>query len=87
MSKSLRFFRLHRLIHSALLAVLTVLFMPLQLFAQPAATRHHYMLIDIGTFPGLSIYNRPVTTNGSAPTEYEQILNNQGTLVGGAVPP
>ena len=55
---------------------------------QPAAgagaTHHHYRLIDIGTFPGHSIYNRSVTTNGSSPTELEQVLNNQGTLVGGA---
>jgi probable HAF family extracellular repeat protein len=48
---------------------------------------HHYKLIDIGTFPGLSIYNRPVRSNGSTGTEFLQILNNQGLLVGGADTP
>jgi probable HAF family extracellular repeat protein len=53
---------------------------------QPNKHRH-YKLIDIGTFPGLSIYNRRVTSNGSAVTEFQQVLNNQGTLVGGADTP
>jgi probable HAF family extracellular repeat protein len=48
---------------------------------------HHYKLIDVGTFPGLSIYNARVTSNGSTPTEFQQVLNNQGTLVGGADTP
>jgi probable HAF family extracellular repeat protein len=87
MSPSSRFLRGHRLTRSALLAALIALFIPLPPAAGAAATHHHYKLIDIGTLPGLSIYNRPVTTNGSAPTEYEQILNNQGTLVGGADTP
>jgi probable HAF family extracellular repeat protein len=62
-------------------------FAPLQLFAQSAATHHHYMLIDIGPLPGLSIYNRKVTGNGSTPTEFQQVLNNEGTLVGGVDTP
>jgi probable HAF family extracellular repeat protein len=48
---------------------------------------HHYKLIDVGTFPGLSIYNTRVTSNGSTPTEFQQVLNDQGTLVGGADTP
>ncbi|MGA9393447.1 MAG: hypothetical protein WBV69_23660, partial [Candidatus Sulfotelmatobacter sp.] len=70
-----------------------VLFAPLAIPAQLAAQdnqshkHHHYKLVDIGTFPGLSIYNRQVTSNGSAVTEFQQILNNQGTLVGGADTP
>jgi probable HAF family extracellular repeat protein len=49
-----------------------------------SSKHHHYKLIDVGTFPGLSIYNRRVTSDGSTPTEFEQVLNNKGTLVGGA---
>src|SRR5579862_4838570 len=71
------------------LALLTMLAMGVQLAAQDnqAHKHHHYKLIDIGTFPGLSIYNRRVTSNGSAVTEFQQILNEQGTLVGGADTP
>src|SRR5580658_3998412 len=87
MLKSLRSARMQELTRSALLAALTVLFMPLQPAAGAAATHHHYVLVDIGTLPGLSIYNRPVTTNLSTPTEYEQVLTNRGTLVGGADTP
>jgi probable HAF family extracellular repeat protein len=87
MLKSLRSARMQELTRSALLAALTVLFMPLQPAAGAAATHHHYVLVDIGTLPGLSIYNRPVTTNLSTPTEYEQVLTNGGTLVGGADTP
>src|SRR5579862_6842939 len=66
------------------LALLTMLAIGVQLAAQDnqAHKHHHYKLIDIGTFPGLSIYNRQVTSNGSAVTEFQQILNEQGTLVG-----
>lgn len=35
---------------------------------------HHYKLVDLGTFGG----------PGSSPTEFLQVLNNAGTLVGGA---
>ena len=75
-----------RVITLVLFAPLTI---PVQLAAQDnqGHKHHHYKLIDIGTFPGLSIYNRRVTSNGSTPTEFEQILNNQGTLVGGADTP
>jgi hypothetical protein len=53
---------------------------PVQLGAQgnTANKHHHYKLIDIGTFPGFSIYNRRVTTNGTTPGELDQVLNNQG---------
>lgn len=71
------------------LVLFVALAIPVQLAAQgnTANKHHHYKLIDIGTFPGLSIYNRRVTSNGSAVTEFEQILNNQGTLVAGADTP
>jgi probable HAF family extracellular repeat protein len=87
MLKFSRFSCAHRLIHAMSLAVLSVLFIPSQPAIGAAATHHHYMLVDIGTFPGVSIYNRPVTTNGSSPTEYERVLSNRGTLVGGADTP
>jgi len=65
-----------------------VLAMSLQLSqAQPAAQHHHYKLIVIGTLPGHSIYNTHVTSNHSVVTGYEQVLNNGGTLVGGADTP
>jgi probable HAF family extracellular repeat protein len=68
------------------LVLFAALAIPVQLPAQDnqGKKHHHYQLIDIGTFPGLSIYNRRVTSNGSAVTEFQQILNNQRILVGGA---
>jgi hypothetical protein len=62
---------------------------PVQLAAQDnQANKHdHYKPIDIGAFPGFSIYNPRVTTNGSTPTGFQRILNNLGTLVGGADTP
>jgi probable HAF family extracellular repeat protein len=67
-------------------AVLAITF---QLAAQEprAAHHHHYKLIVIGTLPGLSIYNTRVTSNHSTVTEFQQVLNNGGTLVGGADTP
>ena len=81
-----RTMQLMTIIAVALSAALTV---PVQLAAQgnQANKHHHYKLIDIGTFPGRSIYNTRVTSNGSTPTEFQQMLNNQGTLVGGADTP
>jgi len=73
--------------HSALLAALSVLCILWQAAAAAGVAHHHYKLIDIGTFPGRSIYNRPVTSNESTPPEFEQALNNQGTLIGGADTP
>jgi len=72
-----------------LLIATIVLAIPVELAAQgnPANKHHHYKLIDVGTFPGLSIYNRGVTSDGSTPTEFQQMLNNKGTLVGGADTP
>jgi len=72
-----------------LLIAAIVLAIPVELAAQgnPANKHHHYKLIDVGTFPGLSIYNRGVTSNGSTPTEFQQMLNNKGTLVGGTDTP
>jgi probable HAF family extracellular repeat protein len=37
-------------------------------------SHHHYKLIDLGTFGGV----------GSTTTEFQQVLNNDGTVVGGA---
>lgn len=57
--------------------------MPLVLSAQNTSTpnqtaqHHHYKLIDLGTFGG----------PGSTPTEFQQVLNNQGKVVGGADTP
>jgi len=69
--------------------LLAGLAVPVQPAAQgnQANKHHHYKLVDIGTFPGLSIYNRRVTSNGSTPTEFQQMLNDRGTLVGGADTP
>jgi len=72
------------------LTLLAALAVPIQLAAQgnPANKHHHYQLIDLGTFPGRSpLYNWRVTSNGSRVTEFQQILNNQGTVVGGADTP
>jgi hypothetical protein len=63
----------------------TILFaglpMPLRLAAQDnqdhRSKHHHYKLIDLGTFGG----------PGSTPTEFQQVLNNRGTVVGGADTP
>ena len=87
MLKSLWSVRMRQLTRAALLAASTVFFIPLQPAAAAPAMHHHYKLIVIGTFPGLSIYNTQVTSNHSKVTEFEQVLNNQGTLVGGADTP
>jgi probable HAF family extracellular repeat protein len=50
----------------------------------PQQKHHHYKLIDIGALPGKSIYSTRVTSDGSTPTEFEQVLNDHGMLVGGA---
>jgi probable HAF family extracellular repeat protein len=52
------------------LALFVALALPLQL----AARHTRYKLIDLGTFGG----------PGSTPTEFQQVLNNHGTVVGGA---
>jgi probable HAF family extracellular repeat protein len=64
---------------SALPALLTALFIPLiplQLFAQPPATHHHYKLFDLGTFggPTSAYFSDPVVASA----------NNRGMVVGGA---
>jgi probable HAF family extracellular repeat protein len=87
MLESLRSVRVQRQTRPASLVLLTTLLTPFQLFAQPPAMHHHYKLIVIGTFPGRSIYNTPVTSNHSIVTEFEQVLNKQGALVGGADTP
>ena len=71
-------------------ASLTALTIPASLAAQAApegSKHHHYKLIDIGTFPGRSVYNMRVTSNGSVVNEFEQMLNDHGTVVGGADTP
>src|SRR5713101_2952193 len=66
------------------IAALVALALPIRLAAQSRpvaqngpALHHHYKLIDLGTFGG----------PGSTPTEFQQMLNNQGTVVGGADTP
>jgi len=67
------------------LCAIAALTIPVRISGQSEKGKHHhYKLIDVGTFPGSSIYNMRVTSNGSTPTEFQQVLNNQGTLVGGA---
>jgi probable HAF family extracellular repeat protein len=85
MLETLRFVRVRGLRGSQLLGLLAALCLPSQLFAQPPAVHHHYKLIVIET-RGLSIYNTPVTTGGGA-TEFSQVLNNRGSLVGGVNTP
>jgi probable HAF family extracellular repeat protein len=77
--KSLQFFRVHRLTHSALLALLIVPFTSMQLLAQSPATHHHYKLIALGTFGG------PGSTVNTEPGQ--PIINSLGTVVGGADTP
>ena len=60
-----------RVLNSMIVVMLfAVLALPLQLAAQHT----RYKLIDLGTFGG----------PGSTPTEFQQVLNNHGTVVGGA---
>jgi probable HAF family extracellular repeat protein len=54
--------------------IAVMLFVALALPLQLAAQHTRYKLIDLGTFGG----------PGSTPTEFQQILNNHGTVVGGA---
>jgi probable HAF family extracellular repeat protein len=77
----------HSLINAMTLAALVALFIPLRPAAAAPPLHHHYKLIVIGTFPGPSIYNTHITSNHSTVTEFEQVLNNQGTLIGGADTP
>ena len=64
-------------------AVIAALALPLGVAAQDTATQnhkpkhHHYIFKDSGTFGG----------PGSTPTEFQQVLNNRGTVVGGADTP
>ena len=75
--------RIARLVFS--MCAIAALTIPIRTDGQSEKGKHHhYKLIDIGAFPGLSIYNTRVTSNGSTPTEFQQVLNNQGMLVGGA---
>jgi hypothetical protein len=61
------------------IAALAALALPVRLAAQEAGKNehHHYILKDLGTFGG----------PGSTPTEFQQVLNNRGTVVGGADTP
>ncbi len=68
MSQALRFLRVHRLTLSTLLALLTALFIPIQVSAQHA----RYKLIDTGTLGGPTSF---------LAAEGERHLNNRGTLV------
>jgi probable HAF family extracellular repeat protein len=53
------------------------LFATLAMPVQLAAQHTRYKLVDLGTFGG----------PGSTPTEFQQVLNNRGTVVGGADTP
>src|SRR5215471_18175345 len=54
--------------------LLAVLAIPLGAAAREETTHHHYIFVDLGTFGG----------PGSSPTEFQQVLNNKGVVVGGA---
>jgi len=69
--------RVRRMTPSTSVALLAVLFIPLQLLAQAPATHHHYKLIDFGTFGGLQSY-----TAGTSLLTTGLELNNSGVLVG-----
>jgi probable HAF family extracellular repeat protein len=76
MPNSLRFVRIQGLTRSVLLALLTALFMPLQLFAQSPTTHHHYKLINLGTLGG--------ATSGLNAEPTGNFINASGAIVGGA---
>jgi probable HAF family extracellular repeat protein len=64
------------------MTLLVALAIPARVAAQgnaqeKSAGHHHYKLIDLGTFGG----------PGSTPTEFQQVLNSSGTVVGGADTP
>jgi len=71
------------LMHVVFVSVLATLVIPVSLAAQKNQNHkhHHYQLIDLGTFGGPSSYL--ATTNGvTGPGAVNQVMNNQGTVVG-----
>ena len=72
-----------RIIALVLFAALAI---PAQLAAQDNQRHkhHHYKLVEHRDVSRSFHLQQAITSNGSAVTEFQQILNNQGTLVGGA---
>lgn len=73
------------LMFATTMTLLVVLAMPLPFAAldngEHHHKHHHYKLIDMGTFGGPSSYL--ATSNGvTSPGAVNQVLNNQGTVVG-----
>jgi hypothetical protein len=62
---------------AGIIATVALVALPRSSGQEAKREHHHYILKDLGTFGG----------PGSTPTEFQQVLNDQGRVVGGADTP